>query len=226
MKILDNPIWSALTTAHRRFAEGGPNALRFQADVEPFIAMRESNAACLTSLAKLVRPDDVVMLLQREKIIVPEGLYVVETGDGVQMIADRKRITAPHQFQPLPLTAKDAAEMVELATLTKPGPFLAKTHELGEFWGIRQHGKLVAMAGERLKQPGYCELSGVCTHPDNRGQGLARKLSGFVANRIVQRGDTPYLHAYASNAAAINLYQTLGFTIRCQMRVAALARRS
>ena len=85
-------------------------------------------------------------------------------------------------------------------------------------------GRLVAMAGERMRQPGWCELSGVCAHPDVRGRGLARLLSLHVADRILGRGETPYLHAYAANAAAIRLYQSIGFAVRCAMTVTAARR--
>lgn len=81
------------------------------------------------------------------------------------------------------------------------------------------------MAGERMKQEGFTELSGVCTHPDARGRGLARLLSAWVAARIATRGETPYLHAYASNAAAIELYRSLGFTLHREMHVAAITAR-
>jgi predicted GNAT family acetyltransferase len=102
--------------------------------------------------------------------------------------------------------------MLALATLTQPGPFRARTHELSQFWGVKdEQGQLLAMAGERLKLPGMSEVSGVCTHPDARGQGLAALLSRHVASEIVRRGEVPFLHAYAGNAAAIGLYERLGF---------------
>ena len=91
--------------------------------------------------------------------------------------------------------------------MTRPGPFRARTHHFGQFWGIRREGQLVAMAGERMRLPGFSEVSGVCTHPDWRGHGFARALSAFVANRIQARGETPFLHAYADNGAAVGLYQ-------------------
>jgi predicted GNAT family acetyltransferase len=98
-----------------------------------------------------------------------------------------------------------------------------RTPALGEFWGIKDAGVLVAMAGERMKHEGFTEVSGVCTHPHARGRGLGRALSAHVAARISARGDTPYLHAYASNTAAIELYRSLGFAIHRQMYVAAIS---
>ena len=116
----------------------------------------------------------------------------------------------------------DAPEMLALATLTEPGPFFVKTHQLGRFVGIRQDGRLVAMAGERMQPDGFTEVSGVCTHPDHRGRGYAAALMGEVARGILARGDTPFLHAYASNQAAIALYERLGFQHRREILMTRL----
>ena len=114
--------------------------------------------------------------------------------------------------------------MVELAALTKPGPFLIRTHELGGYIGIRDQGRLVAMAGERFKLPGFTEVSAVCTHPDYRGRGYAAALTLAVATRIAARGETPFLHTFASNINAIRLYEKLGFVLRTPMSVTVLRR--
>lgn len=120
----------------------------------------------------------------------------------------------------------DAAEMLALATLTEPGPFLRHTHRMGSFFGIRVGGRLAAMAGERFRFPGCTEVSGVCTHPDFRGHGFARRLSRHVAAAIAARGETAFLHAWKSNVAAISLYETLGFQWRCEVNVAVVERES
>ena len=56
----------------------------------------------------------------------------------------------------------DSADMIRLVELTKPGPFADRTMELGDFFGIRVGGALVAMAGERMKADGTTEISAVC----------------------------------------------------------------
>jgi len=112
------------------------------------------------------------------------------------------------------LGPKDSPEMVELAHLTKPGPFGTRTHELGTYLGIRREGKLVAMAGERLKVPGYTEVSAVCTHPAHTGKGYARVLMMQVMEGIRRRGEIPFLHVRQDNTRAVELYERLGFRTR------------
>ena len=118
----------------------------------------------------------------------------------------------------------DAEDMLALATLTAPGPFLARTNRLGGFVGVRDKGRLVAMAGERMKPGIFTEVSGVCTHPDHRGRGLAGFLMRVVAERIFARGEIPFLHSYASNAGANALYESLGFRTHQSIELTVLRR--
>jgi predicted GNAT family acetyltransferase len=221
--LLDRPVWSALTSRHAALAEGGALARRYPADIVPFAATADDRPESRTALAGLVAPGDTIYMIQADPIVLPTGLAATVTAAGVQMLAERPLEKVADQ-RICRLGAADAAEMLELAMLTKPGPFTLRAMDLGEFFGIRVDGRLAAMAGERMKQTGFTELSGVCVHPDFRGRGLARLLSLFVAGRISARGETPYLHAYATNTAAIRLYEQIGFRLRTQMHVAVVQR--
>jgi predicted GNAT family acetyltransferase len=114
--------------------------------------------------------------------------------------------------------------MLALATATLPGPFTLRALDLGPFWGIRDAGKLVAMAGVRMALPGWTEVSGVCAAPEARGKGYARLLSLRVMAEIAKRGDGAFLHAWSTNQAAIGLYQSIGFAIRAELQAAMLRR--
>jgi ribosomal protein S18 acetylase RimI-like enzyme len=225
MHQLDRPIWHALKTRQASFAVGDERALRFQSDVEPFGAARDESAASMAALGKLVptEPESYLILLQADESPCPPGAKIELTATGVQMVLD-KLVRPKGSARIEELTDADTPAMIELATLTKPGPFLARTHQLGTFWGVKENGRLIAMAGERMKLDGMTEVSGVCTHPDFRGRGLAALLSHHVATDILARGETPFLHAFADNHAAISVYEVLGFKLRRPVCVTVLRR--
>jgi len=220
---LDRPIWHALAGRQGQFAEGGALARRFAPDVSPFAACADDTPEGLDSLKALIPEDGTVILLQAEACPAIAGTAVTLAAAGVQMVARTVEPLEGHD-DVIDLGEADAAAMLALASLTKPGPFLPRTHLMGGFVGIRAGGALVAMAGERLKVPGCTEVSAVCTHPDFRGRGYGGLLSRIVATRIAKRGETAFLHAWASNTAAIRLYEALGFAHRRMVAVTVLKR--
>jgi predicted GNAT family acetyltransferase len=220
---LERPVWASLDGAHRGLSEGGDFARRYRADVNVFAAPRDDSRDALRAMASLARAGEMIVMLQRPDIPSLPGISVLKSAAGVQMVATCavSDVTDPRIA---PLGDADAAEMLALATLTEPGPFRANTHVMGRFVGIRINGRLAAMAGERMRPEGYIEVSGVCAHPDFRGQGLARILSQHVAARIQAEGAIPFLHAWATNHAAIRLYESLGFSVVADVSIAAFGR--
>jgi ribosomal protein S18 acetylase RimI-like enzyme len=216
---LDRPVWSALTTRQAALAEGGDLARRFDPTIVPFAAARDDSRECLDALGALAGPGETLVLLQADAILLPRGIAATLTAIGVQMVLKR-RPPSVRDERIERLEEADAAEMLGLATLTRPGPFTMRAQALGEFWGIKLDGRLAAMAGERMKHEGFTEVSGICVHPDYQGRGLGRLLSVFMSRRVLQRGETPFLHAYASNTTAIGLYESIGYELRSMMNVA------
>jgi ribosomal protein S18 acetylase RimI-like enzyme len=217
---LDRVAWNALTGPHAKFAEGGALAKRYRPDIIPFAATVDDSAESLAALAALPKPGEVMVMWDRQEPPLPPGLVKTRTGDVVQMMLTREP-EAMDDARIEALTEADAEEMLALAKLTEPGPFTLKAQALGTFYGIRIDGRLAAMTGERMKVDGFGEVSGVCTHPDFRGKGLARILSVLVARKILARGETPFLHAWADNVGAIRLYEQIGFTVRAELKLLA-----
>jgi predicted GNAT family acetyltransferase len=224
MHPLDRPVWASLITNHASLSEGNALAKRFARDVNLFASACDDTPTALAALAALVKPEESVFLLQVPDILIPPGLVEVRVGKGVQMVATRSMTVESTRSDIVMLGDEDAPEMLALAELTEPGPFLARTHTMGTFLGIRVGGRLAAMAGERMRFPGYTEVSGVCTHPEFRGRGFARRLSATVAANIEARGDRPFLHAWKTNHSAISLYEGLGFKFRTEVNAVVLKR--
>ncbi|MGX1171063.1 ribosomal protein S18 acetylase RimI-like enzyme [Bradyrhizobium sp. USDA 372] len=219
--LLDRPIWSALTTSHKHLAEGGPQALRYPVDMTPFADMPDMSAASFAALGELMSGSQVAVLFTPEPVEIPAGFKVLLAETGEQMIGSPAD-TSLRDAEIVRLGAADVPAMMALIELTKPGPFAARTHELGTFLGIRAHGELVAMAGERMKPGNFTEMTAVCVHPDHRGRGYAQALLAAIARQIEARGEIPFLHVFSNNTSAIALYQRQGMRIRRRLHVTVL----
>ncbi len=219
---LDSPILASLATNHRHLAQGGPRTLRYLPAIAPFAALRDESPEALGELRALASESPAAVLTPATRMPPPvDGLAVKFTAQVLQMVAIGDMPPAP-TAPFLTLGAADAPEMVELTALTKPGPFFARTHELGRYIGIREGGRLAAMAGERMRFDGFTEISAVCVHPDHRGKGHAQILFAEMMRWIAARGDRQFLHVYADNAGAIALYERYGFAVRTALNVTLL----
>ena len=217
--ILDNPAWAALTGPHAHFAERRGHAIRYHPDVAPFHAVSdEEDPRAWDDLAALVGLGGTASA--RDVTEAPEGWEVVRTGEGVQLVDTGLR--AEPDPEAVRLGPHDVPEILDLVASTQPGPYLPRTVELGTYLGIRHHGRLIALAGERLHPPGWTEISAVCTDAAHRGRGLATRLVRAVAAGIKERGERPFLHAAATNANAIRFYESIGFTLRSRTVFALL----
>ena len=226
VSILDNPIWNALNTEQREVAEGDALARRFPADIGPLSGLIAPSVAAYEDLRGLVEVGGTCALFLESEPEIGPGWSLERGGVLSQMIwseeAKVASVRLPQVAELRRLTLSDVPAMVALAKLTEPGPFGVRTHELGEFFGMFESGRLMAMAGQRLHLPGFREVSAVCTHPDARGRGYARALMLEVMARIRDEDETPFLHSFAHNAPAIRVYEDLGFRLRRNLHLAVL----
>ncbi|WP_050627498.1 GNAT family N-acetyltransferase [Bradyrhizobium viridifuturi] len=218
---LDRPIWSALTTRQRELAEGGTNARRFPVAIAPFADMLDMSPQSFAALGALLSGPEIAVLFTPEPVTVPPEFKVLLAETGEQMIGTPADSSLPG-VEIARLGLADVPAMVALTELTKPGPFSARTHELGNFFGIRVGRELVAMTGERMKPGNYTEMTAVCVHPDHRGRGYAQALLSAVGRQIAARGEIPFLHVFTSNVSAIALYRRQGMEIRRRLHITVL----
>jgi predicted GNAT family acetyltransferase len=158
-------------------------------------------------------------------VALPPDVEVVRTADVLQMIVEEWN-PVPVTLTMMPLGEADEAAMVELADLTKPGPFMSRARLMGAYRGLFDDGRLIAMSGERMRTPTFTEISAVCTHPDYRNRGYAKQFVSQGGNEIVADGKTPFLHVFADNALAIATYEKLGFRRSRMMQFTIIRRRA
>lgn len=221
---LDNLAWHALNGPHATFAQGDGPALRYRRSMAVFCATERLDGDGWTALADLVGPGRAVVLFQPDIGPAPDGFNEIFRSSTWQMVAEGPLTARPvsgRAVEIVELGDEDADDMQALTELTEPGPFFAETHRLGTYLGVREEGRLVAMAGERLRTDTVAEISAVCTHPDVRRRGLGGLLTVAMADIIRDRGQLAMLHVATDNAPAIPLYEALGFRIRREVEAMA-----
>jgi ribosomal protein S18 acetylase RimI-like enzyme len=209
---LDNAGWHALNSHHSYLAEVTGVARRYPADVSPFGAVDAVTDEAWNDLAAAAGAGHPVVLFRVDAPDPPDGWTLAFRGHGHQMVAGDLVDLEPVAIDQL--TVENVPEMMALVRVAQPGPFLARTIEMGNYYGVFDDGRLVAMAGERMHLDGFTEISAVCTHPDARGRGLAAALTRHVSLGIRGRGEEAFLHVASDNHNARRVYERLGFVRR------------
>lgn len=221
--LLDNIFWHALTGPQAHCASGAGAARRYAAGFSPIAAFANAERPDFDDLAPHCGPDEH-LYCGGWSGDAPSGWRIEAEATMFQMVWQAGTPAADDTLIAVRLGAEHAPQALELATLTRPGPFGLRTIELGEYVGCFDGPRLIAMAGERSHAGTLREISGVCTHPDFQGQGLARRLMERLIRTQLQRGETPFLHVMRDNVGAHQLYQKMGFRDRTETVVRVIAR--
>jgi predicted GNAT family acetyltransferase len=210
--VLDNAVWNALNTRQSALAVGGKLARKYRPEFTILAGVSAESPEAFDELKQITASGEVVGLRSLSDLTSVEGWTCRAQIPILQMVCEELKHCRPVEFETL--AQADVPAMRELVQLTQPGPFSTRTNEFGTFLGIKDGGKLVAMAGERMKVLGFDEISAVCTHPDYQGRGYARALVFEVARLIQERGNVPFLHVKRENLAGIKSYESIGFKTR------------
>ncbi|NOT51090.1 MAG: GNAT family N-acetyltransferase [Chitinophagaceae bacterium] len=227
LHILDNMIWNAITTGNKDIAVLNGDVGRYRADIAPFGAMKECDEINFQKLYDLIPPGEKVGISSLKKIQYDESKWsLLKHYPCCQMIYEYPVDTyvTKNSHLIVPLTDEHIPQMLELTALTKPGPFLQRTIEFGNYFGIFIDGRLAAMSGQRMHPVPYMEVSAVCTHPDFRGHGYAKAIMLHVMKLILDNSFIPFLHVLNTNVTAIGLYESIGFRTRAEINIDMLKR--
>jgi len=209
---LENPVYNALCSVDKKFARGSEMVKYFDEEVSPFAGFPSGYEKGFEELHALLPKKRKILFAIPTQIQEPVGWNIVHEIKGLQFIYEGATCPAT-KINPRELTITDVPQMVELARLTKPGPFHSRTIEFGYYYGLFHDDKLIAMTGQRLHVDNYTEISAVCTHPAHLGKGYAGALILHQLQIILSHGQVPFLHVRDDNQRAISLYERLGFKV-------------
>jgi GNAT superfamily N-acetyltransferase len=208
--LLDNIFWHCLSGPHARFATGVDHIRRYAPGFSPIIGSRDAGHPDFAAIEPFCAPGEPIYI-DVWSGPAPDGWEIEKDARMMKMIWDGPSPGDDVAPDAVLLGPEHATQAVELTRLTNPGPFGIRTPELGDYFGYFEDGRLIAMAGERTEAPGLREVSGICTHPDFQGRGLARRLTLKLIHRHSQRGLRTYLHVMTHNTGARHLYAKMGF---------------
>lgn len=207
---LDNIMWNCLSGPHAKFASGEGDLRRYAPGFSPIVGCKHPGQPDFRTLANYCEVGDS-FYFDIWSGAAPEGWRIEKEAHMFKMVWDAPMPDDDAAPDAIALQAEHGPQAFELARLTNPGPFGIRTPELGEYFGYFDGGRLIAMAGERMCAAGLHEVSGICTHPDFQGRGLAKKLTLKLVRRQMQRGKRPFLHVMSHNTSARALYEKIGF---------------
>jgi ribosomal protein S18 acetylase RimI-like enzyme len=221
--ILDNPIFNSLNTNHQQFSEGLPNVKYYQQDIAAFAGMEIYNEESFKKLHQ--QAPELFILFSPNSLSIPDNFNLIRKIEMLQFVYNKNTLpVGDDDFEIIDLKDEHVAEMIDLVNLTKPGPFLLNTIILGNYTGIFQDQKLVAMAGHRFHPFNYIEVSAVCCHPNYLGKGFAYAIIREQIKRILAKQNIPFLHVREDNFGPIKLYEKLGFETRSHMNAYVISK--
>ncbi|MDC8756831.1 GNAT family N-acetyltransferase [Janthinobacterium fluminis] len=207
---LDNIAWHTLVGPHAGFAIGTNEARRYAPGFPSFIAFPDFDKPNFDALLPYTEPGELLYCAGWAGV-APAGWRVEAESILLRMAWNGPMPAVDEAPEAVLLGVRHAAAAHELAMLTRPGPFSPRTIELGDYFGVFDGPRLMAMAGARVCAGGISEISGVCTHPDFQGRGWASRLIAKLLRREMQRGVTPFLRVMRDGVAAQGLYRRMGF---------------
>ncbi len=220
--LLDNMIWNAITTGNKDIAQTDDLVGVYRQDMAPFAGVKDWNEKTILALYDFIPPERPVAISYPDKIELDENKWkFLQKLDVTQMeyTDPVTSFTTEKSNLIVPLAQEHVPQMLELTELTRPGPFLEQTILFGNYFGIFINGRLAAMAGQRMNPIPFMEISAVCTHPVFRGQGYAKAVMLHLMEIVIENSFTPFLHVLSGNYNAIELYKSIGFSVRRKLHI-------
>jgi ribosomal protein S18 acetylase RimI-like enzyme len=222
-QLLSNVAWHSLTGPQERYSSGTSGARRYARGFSPILAFAEPETPDLLALTPYCDIGEHLYCAGWSGPVPADWQLDADT-TASQMVWHGAMPPVEKALSAVRLETKHVPQMLDLVAITQPGPFGERTVALGEYYGVFDAERLVAMAGERMEAGGLREISGVCTHPDYQGRGYARRLVEKLVRVELGRNQTPFLHVVQENGQARRLYERMGFRHHQDIVVRALSR--
>lgn len=193
------------------FKEVNPNVVIALCDVQDLNYLNKALELMLNIL-----PDKIYLhitpgaekILEQKYNLKQEGLYMKMD------LIDKEKINSVETNNIEQLSIKNKAELYAFYDEAYPGnSYIERMLETGMFFGIREEGKIVSVAGIHVYSPEYkvAALGSITTHPHFRGKGCATKVTACLCKELLKKIEVIGLNVHSENSSAIHCYEKLGF---------------
>lgn len=213
---LKNPVWYSLEETHKKYRINFGDVQFYNPEINNFGAFFDESKTKQT-LNKYAEISEDFFLVSENKTPTFDDskITLVKKINGCQMVLDH--LTEIKITENIVLLSKENIdEIYDLIWLVMPGFYQKRGFEMGNFFGIYQDHKLVAIAGQRMQTDDFIEISSVVTHPKYTKRGYAKQLIYHMSKVILATNKLPILHTNKGNLA-IPLYEKLGFIVSRDM---------
>ena len=230
-----DPAWSVFALAdlhpsvaqHCQWHVSGDAVMLVYTGFDPPILFAQGDAGTLIPQLETPR---LSLQVKAETLQQLEKSYRAESLRAMWRMVLAAVVTPPTQTERL--YEKDLAELQALhrdgeATKEAPEYFMPSLLKQGVFHGLRIAGELVAAAGTYMVVPeeGVAAIGHVYTRRDQRGRGYGSLVTAAVAAELTERGcHVVALNVEQHNAAAVRVYEKLGFRRHCAFHEGILVR--
>ncbi|WP_233265938.1 GNAT family N-acetyltransferase [Formosa sp. L2A11] len=189
---LKNPVWYSLNETHKKYAVELDGVQFYNPEICPFGAFFDETKTAKASNTYLETSEDFFYVSEHQTPIVDESKVFLERKvNGCQMVLNSLTdVQITEEIVLLDDTFMD--EIYDLVWLVMPGYYKKRTFEMGNYYGIFKHGKLVSIAGQRMQTHLFIEVSAVVTHPDYTRKGLAKQLIAYNTKAILKAQKNTY----------------------------------
>jgi ribosomal protein S18 acetylase RimI-like enzyme len=209
-------------------ADGRPALLLVYRGFEPPVLFAMGSVADLAPLLPEIADLPEFYLSVRPEIValLRAGGYEIRKEIKMwRMVVDATRFVTPAHTA----VRLGPADYEDLASLHRDGDAAGEVPPFfnsgmlrhGVYYGIREGTAIVAAAGTHVlaEQESVAAIGNVYTRRDRRGRGFGEQVSGAVTAELLRRGvRTVALNVSENNAAAIRIYERLGFARCCEYR--------
>ncbi|MFX1509942.1 MAG: GNAT family N-acetyltransferase [Promethearchaeota archaeon] len=179
-------------------------------------------------IANMPYPTIFAIIPQEHHPIANAYYQFLSYGTFLLMILEESRCQMPKLHETIRMTPKDLTEVDRFYSTTTAGAWNPAQLDIGPFYGIRDHNKLVSICGTigvYEASPGVAVIGNLVTLPAYQNRGYGTSVLCAVIRELFSKFQHVTLMVDSDNLGAIRIYERLGFLVHRKLDIGVCQRR-